>query len=241
VVALAVVLTACGSGGGGRRGHGSGGISGGDSGSVGRDDDDDIDIDGDDLDDFDTGLDTADPDPTDPSGSPGAVELSAILPDLPALSGTRFTVGGVTGDQATVCQDYPEVCGTETDQAMAAFKNDAEDEFATFQVLAFGSETDASAALDGAAGMFGAEDGYAERERDTLGDGSVSYDVAEGGEQEGQVTIVQRGPYMGAVAYSAHDATLLTSWELSDAMALMFDERMAQAESGSEPTATVAL
>jgi hypothetical protein len=53
------------------------------------------------------------------------------------------------------------------------------------------------------------------------------------------VTVIQRGPYVGTVVYSARDASLLTSWDLSDAMNAMFDERMAEAEAGDEPTATV--
>jgi hypothetical protein len=145
VVALAVVLTACGGGGSGRRGHSGGGSSGGDSGSsVGKDEDEDDDFD----DDYDSGTDVVDPAPTN---STDPVALSAILPDLAALSGTVFTVEpeGVDANEASVCADYPEVCETATDETQPAFfTNDAQDEVATFQVLAFGSETDAANALD---------------------------------------------------------------------------------------------
>jgi hypothetical protein len=242
-VALAVVLTACGSG-GGRRGHGSGGSSGGYSsgGSSGDYDDDDYDID-DDLDelddlptdDYDYGTD--DPAPTDPS----SVSLSSVLPDLLALSGTVFTVSGQEQSDAGFCGDYPEVCANTTDRAQIAFTNDADDEFASFQVVAYASEADAVDAMATGEDALATDGGYIVRAEDTIGDASVSYDVAPTDGDEAQVTVIQHGPYLGAVARGADDEAMLRDWGLADAMSVMYHERMEQAAAGQEPNATVDL
>lgn len=233
VVALAVVLTACGSGGGGRRGHGS---SGGTSGGSSVDDDDDYDIDADDLDDLPTDdFGTDGPAPTDPS----SVSASAILPDLAALTGTVFSVGGEASADAGVCDDYPEVCANVTDRAQVAFTNPAQDEFASFQVLVYPSAAEAEAALRTGEAALVAEGGYTERERDAFGDASLAYDARPSDGDDAQVTIIQVGPYAGVAARTADDAALLADWDLADALSAMFGERLSQAEAGQQPTARV--
>ncbi|MEO3751233.1 hypothetical protein [Streptomyces sp. B6B3] len=235
-VALVVTLSACDGGGGRRSGGSSGGSDGGSGSSADKHDDDDLNLD--DLGDAGSAGGTGtDEEPED--ALPATEETAnAILPDLPALEGTVFTVSGGRGDTG-FCQQYTSACGSVAAQSQIGFLNAAEDEIAAFQLLAHDSAADAGVTLANAEDEVGADETFGAGGLAAAGDDGASYVITEGGEQVAYVTFVQRGPYVGIVTHSAEDPSVLRDTSVAESLNAMLDARMTQATAGQQPTATV--
>lgn len=232
VAALTMVLASCDSSGSGRRGGGSS-SSGGSSSGQGDHDDDDIDVDIDDIGAPDAGGGGEEPQPGESLPATEATATS-ILPDQAAMAGTVFT--SVSEGTSSYCDDYPDNCDTVIARDAIGFRNDTGDHAVGFELLIHGNAPDALATMDGAEQTL-LDDGFTPGSLTTGGDEGASYVLNED-DVTIHVAIIQQGPYLGAVSRSGSPADLADTG-LGNALNAMFAERIAQADAGQQPTATV--
>lgn len=184
---------------------------------------------------------------------------NAILPDRAAMEGTRFETspdffpdGERGGYEATICGNYPKLCGNRVRAGVTAgySPNDLSEAtgwHAELQVLAHASEGDAERTFDALEDGFRDDStdvrpdpsAYTSSEKAQLGDELASYRIFWEGRDIGITCMIRRGPYIALVAQEKDGWEAVIDNNTQTQLNTLLLRRMNEALSGDTPRAAL--